>query len=102
MVRVLPSGVVADCGKPTALPPLTTVMPPMVKVCRPSGAVTEKLPPWVNAGPFGLLPSERCFSKTVSSPPSTFRPLRVIGSLRLLTLSFNVAVLLSPSESLRV
>ncbi|MNE92364.1 hypothetical protein D3C80_1900780 [compost metagenome] len=62
MVRVLPNGVTAVCGKPAATPPLTTVMPPTVRVCRPSRAVTVKVPLWVRAGALGLLPSLRFFS----------------------------------------
>ncbi|MNH16654.1 hypothetical protein D3C76_1135740 [compost metagenome] len=62
MVSVLPRAVVADCGKPLATPPLTTVMPPTVSVCTPSSAVTVKLPVWVRAGASGLLPSPRFFS----------------------------------------
>ncbi|MNH35893.1 hypothetical protein D3C79_966340 [compost metagenome] len=62
MVRVLPSAVVADCGKPLATPPLTTLMPPTVRVCTPSSAVTVKLPLWVRAALLGLLPSLRLLS----------------------------------------
>ncbi|MNN44317.1 hypothetical protein D3C81_1586020 [compost metagenome] len=62
MVNVLPSGVTIDCGKPAATPPVTTLMPPTVRVCRPSRAVTVKVPLWVNAGVSGLVPSLRFFS----------------------------------------
>ncbi|MNR36487.1 hypothetical protein D3C85_1544090 [compost metagenome] len=62
MVSVLPSAVVADCGKVLATPPVITLMPWTVRVCRPSGAVTVKVPVWVRAGLLGLLPSPRFFS----------------------------------------
>ncbi|MNP27819.1 hypothetical protein D3C76_1207480 [compost metagenome] len=61
MVNVLPSGVVPDCGK-LPVPLLITVTPSMVRVFRPSGACTVKLPLWVSADPLGLLPSLRFFS----------------------------------------
>ncbi|MNT16167.1 hypothetical protein D3C72_1512560 [compost metagenome] len=69
MVRVLPNGVVIDCGKPAATPPVTTAIPPTVRVVTPSRAVMVKVPFWVNAVASGALPSLRFFSKTVSSPP---------------------------------
>ncbi|MCY1183052.1 hypothetical protein D9M73_236410 [compost metagenome] len=59
---MLPSSVTAVCGKPAATPPLTTVMPPTVRVCRPSRAVTVKVPLWVRAGALGSVPSMRFFS----------------------------------------
>ncbi|MOA64193.1 hypothetical protein D3C78_1901740 [compost metagenome] len=62
MVRVLPSGVTAVCGKPATLPPLTTVMPPTVRVCRPSRALTVNVPTRVRADVSGLVPSLRFFS----------------------------------------
>ncbi|MNP38755.1 hypothetical protein D3C76_1322910 [compost metagenome] len=62
MVRVLPSGVVIDCGKPAATPAVTTAMPPTVRVVTPSSAVTVKVPLWVRADALGLLPSPRFFS----------------------------------------
>ncbi|MNT95598.1 hypothetical protein D3C72_2375000 [compost metagenome] len=62
MVNVLPNGVVIDCGKPAATPPVTTAMPPTVSVCTPSSAVMVKVPLWVSADALGLLPSSRFFS----------------------------------------
>ncbi|MNE59909.1 hypothetical protein D3C80_1550300 [compost metagenome] len=102
MVRVLPNGVLITCGKPLAMPPVITLTPCTVMLCTPSGALMVKLPVWVSAEGFGALPSPRFFSKTVSSPPFTFRPLMTTGSLRLLTFRVRVAVVLSPSASLRV
>ncbi|MNC57810.1 hypothetical protein D3C75_1074940 [compost metagenome] len=52
-VRVLPNAVVIDCGKPATTPPAITLMPPTFKVCRPSAAVTVKVPDWVNAPALG-------------------------------------------------
>ncbi|MNC70032.1 hypothetical protein D3C75_1207990 [compost metagenome] len=69
MVRVLPSAVVTDCGKPLTTPALITLMPPTVSACRPSAAVTVKVPLWVSAAASGLLPSARFFSNSTSSPP---------------------------------
>ncbi|MNW66794.1 hypothetical protein D3C74_453020 [compost metagenome] len=62
MVNELPSGVVPVCGKPLTTPLVTTLMPPTVRVCRPSGAVTVKVPERVSADASGLLPSLRFFS----------------------------------------
>ncbi|MNG29543.1 hypothetical protein D3C84_1149910 [compost metagenome] len=62
MVRVLPNGVVIDCGKPAATPAVTTAMPPTVRVVTPSSAVMVKVPLWVRSGVSGLLPSLRFFS----------------------------------------
>ncbi|MNF16006.1 hypothetical protein D3C80_2188500 [compost metagenome] len=61
-VKVLPSGETTDCGKPAATPLVTTAMPPTVRVCKPSRAVTVKVPLWVSAGVSGLVPSLRFFS----------------------------------------
>ena len=49
-------------GKPLTTPPLIKVRPPMTSDCRPSGATTVKVPPWVRAEASGLLPSLRFFS----------------------------------------
>ncbi|MDT4881764.1 hypothetical protein FQZ97_1176480 [compost metagenome] len=62
MVSVLPNGVVIDCGNPAATPPVTTAMPPTVRVVTPSSTVTVNVPLWVRAGALGLLPSLRFFS----------------------------------------
>ncbi|MNV57371.1 hypothetical protein D3C71_1497000 [compost metagenome] len=62
MVRVLPSGVVSDCGKLAATPAVTTAMPPTVRVVTPSRAVTVKVPLWVSSVESGALPSLRFFS----------------------------------------
>ncbi|MNP14639.1 hypothetical protein D3C76_1069720 [compost metagenome] len=102
MVSVLPNGVVIDCGKPAATPAVTTAMPPTVRLVTPSRAVTVKVPFWVSAVASGALPSLRFFSKTVSSPPVTFKPPIVTGSSLLWICSTRVAVLLSPSASVSV
>ncbi|MNG07702.1 hypothetical protein D3C84_910180 [compost metagenome] len=102
MVRVLPNGVVIDCGKPAATPAVTTAMPPTVRVVTPSRAATVKVPFWVSAVASGALPSLRFFSKTVNSPPPAFNPPIVIGSSLLWICSTRLAVLMSPSESVRV
>ncbi|MNN14354.1 hypothetical protein D3C81_1274150 [compost metagenome] len=102
MVSVLPSGVVIDCGKPAATPAVTTAIPPTVRLVTPSSAVTVKVPFWVSAVASGVLPSPRFFSKTVNSPPSTFKPPIVTGSSLFWICSTRFAVLLSPSESVMV
>ncbi|MNJ78853.1 hypothetical protein D3C77_767150 [compost metagenome] len=58
----MPSGVVPVSGNALTTPPLTKVRPPMVRVCKPSGATTVKVPPLVSAHWSGLLPSLRFFS----------------------------------------
>ncbi len=62
MVKVLPSGVVTDCGKPAATPLVTTAMPPTVSVVTPSSAVMVNVPLWVRAAESGALPALRFFS----------------------------------------
>ena len=56
MVNVAPLSVPIDCGKPVVTPPLITGMPPTVRVCKPSGAVTVKVPVWVSAAESGSVP----------------------------------------------
>ncbi|MNR48034.1 hypothetical protein D3C85_1672180 [compost metagenome] len=77
-------------------------MPPTVRVVTPSSAVMVKVPLWVSAVASGALPSLRFFSKTVNSPPPAFNPPIVIGSSLLWICSTRLAVLLSPSASVRV
>ncbi|MOA46049.1 hypothetical protein D3C78_1685110 [compost metagenome] len=56
MVRVLPIQVLPEIGKPCTTPPLIIWTPEMLRLCRPSGAFTVKVPCWVSAGASGSLP----------------------------------------------
>ncbi|MNN27743.1 hypothetical protein D3C81_1412860 [compost metagenome] len=79
IVRVLPRAEVIVCGKPTATPPLMMLTPPMLRLCKPSGAEMLKVPFWVKAPGLLAEPLARLASNKVSSPPATDRPDKVTG-----------------------
>src|ERR1700712_2802899 len=62
-----PDGSVIDCAEVIPAPSTTTSMPPMVRVCKPSGALTLITPFWVRAPASGALPLARLASFSVTS-----------------------------------
>ncbi len=113
MVRVLPSGVVTPLsGKPATTPFTTMLMPPTLRVFTPSGALMVKSPVTVvdslllsdPADSFSPRVASRSSSYTFASPPSPLgvRLVMVTPSSSFLMVRVRVAVLTSPSASVRV
>ncbi|MNT46962.1 hypothetical protein D3C72_1836380 [compost metagenome] len=113
MVRVFPSGVLTPAsGKLATTPLVTMLMPPTLRVFTPSGALMLKLPVTVvdsllvsdPADSFAPRSDNRSSSYTMASPPSPFgiRLVMVTPSSSFLMVRVRVAVLTSPSASVRV
>ncbi|MNE26723.1 hypothetical protein D3C80_1201010 [compost metagenome] len=108
----MPCGVVTPCGKLATTPLLTSKMPPTLRVFTPSGALMLKLPVTVVDSLLLSDPADsppprvdsRSSSYTMASPPSALgvRLVMVTPSSSLRIASVRVAVLTSPSPSVRV
>ncbi|MND84552.1 hypothetical protein D3C80_764460 [compost metagenome] len=68
-----------DCAKPAATPPLITLIPPMLRLVSPSGALMVKVPLRVSEPSFLNEPSVRLASLTVRSPFCPDRPSKLTG-----------------------
>ena len=78
---------------------MVSISPPTSITATPSFASIEKPPSWVSAAAFGLLPSAKSFSNTVSSPAELPMPKIGTPSSLPLIVMVRVAGLGSPSAS---